>query len=140
MNNSLFQLAERPPGDMASLLAAFKYAPPVIRRRAKELLDTIQNTIKEHRETASAIEVTDQIDNAIAPANVEIDVPVATEVSISSTVDALNSRLWSQGSYNSIEKLNFNPTSSRQCLSNHLRPYRFFLDQHWDQQVMFKVR
>jgi exosome complex exonuclease RRP6 len=129
MNNSLFQLAERPPSDMASLLAAFKHIPPVIRRRAKELLDTIQDTVKEHRETASSIKVADQIDNTMAPTNVEMSVTATVEVSNSSAMDVLNSRLWSQGSCNSVENLNSDTISSQQRLLIHLRPCRLFLDQ-----------
>ncbi|CAL1713393.1 unnamed protein product [Somion occarium] len=41
-NHYLFLLAERPPNDLASLLAMFSSVPLVIRRRAKELMDEIR--------------------------------------------------------------------------------------------------
>lgn len=53
-NHYLFTLAERTPGDMASLLSVFHPVPPVIRRRAKELLDTIRDTIKKTLGTAGS--------------------------------------------------------------------------------------
>ncbi|KAJ3823275.1 ribonuclease H-like domain-containing protein [Lentinula raphanica] len=47
-NHFLFQLAEQPPSDMASMLNIFRFVPPVLRRRAKELLDAIQEAIEQH--------------------------------------------------------------------------------------------
>jgi hypothetical protein len=38
----LFQLAEQPPSDLPALLNAFRAVPPVIKRRANELLDEIR--------------------------------------------------------------------------------------------------
>ena len=35
-------LAEQPPADIAALLSLFQHVPPVVRRRAKELFETIQ--------------------------------------------------------------------------------------------------
>jgi len=72
----------------------------VIRRRAKELLDTIQDTVKEHRETASSTEIADQIDNIMAPMNADMSVGAAVEVPNSVATDVLNYRLWSQASVN----------------------------------------
>ncbi|KAI0345691.1 hypothetical protein BDW22DRAFT_1426352 [Trametopsis cervina] len=46
-NHQLFVLAEQAPRDMASLLSLFQHAPAIIRRRAKELLDTIHEASKE---------------------------------------------------------------------------------------------
>lgn len=47
-NHYIFHLAEHPPNDMAALLNIFpSSAPPVIRRRAKELLDVIRNALRE---------------------------------------------------------------------------------------------
>ena len=57
-NHYLFTLAERTPGDMASLLSVFHPVPPVIRRRAKELLDTIRDTMKKTLGTAGPADVT----------------------------------------------------------------------------------
>ncbi|KAI1789123.1 hypothetical protein LXA43DRAFT_1096686 [Ganoderma leucocontextum] len=45
-NHYIFSLAERTPADMAALLSVFRPAPPIIRRRAKELLDAIRNAVK----------------------------------------------------------------------------------------------
>lgn len=38
----LFQLAECPPDDLPALLSIFRTVPPVIKRRANELLDEIR--------------------------------------------------------------------------------------------------
>lgn len=46
-NHQLFLLAEQPPSDMAGLLGLFQHVPAVIRRRAKELLDTIREAAKD---------------------------------------------------------------------------------------------
>ncbi|KAF8148190.1 hypothetical protein B0H34DRAFT_737252 [Crassisporium funariophilum] len=46
-NHFLFQLAEQPPADMAALLSIFRSSvPPVVRRRAKELLDIVREAVK----------------------------------------------------------------------------------------------
>ncbi|KAJ4482464.1 ribonuclease H-like domain-containing protein [Lentinula aciculospora] len=47
-NHFLFQLAEQPPTDMASMLKIFHFVPPILRRRAKELLDVIREVTEEH--------------------------------------------------------------------------------------------
>ncbi|KAF5374147.1 hypothetical protein D9615_008827 [Tricholomella constricta] len=47
-NHFLFQLAEQPPVDMAALLRMFHSVPPVIRKRAKELLEVIRDRIRRH--------------------------------------------------------------------------------------------
>jgi len=47
-NHHLFQLAERPPKDMAALLWMFQSVPLVIRRRVKELLDVIRESFKDY--------------------------------------------------------------------------------------------
>lgn len=100
MNNTLFQLAERPPGDMASLLATFKHISPVIRRQAKDLLNTIQDAMREYRKAVSTVEVTDQTaDNDVIPPAKDMEMGVAVENEVetkeSGTNDVLNSRLWS---------------------------------------------
>ena len=46
-NHQLFVLAEQPPVDITGLLSMFQHVPAVIRRRAKELLDTIRDAAKE---------------------------------------------------------------------------------------------
>ncbi|KAI0298162.1 ribonuclease H-like domain-containing protein [Multifurca ochricompacta] len=45
-NRFVFKLAEQAPADMAALLHAFSSTPPVVRRRAKELLDVIRDAVK----------------------------------------------------------------------------------------------
>ncbi|KAF4577399.1 exosome nuclease subunit [Pleurotus pulmonarius] len=47
-NHHIFQFAERPPKDMAGLLAMFPTSrvPPVVRTRARELLDTILRALR----------------------------------------------------------------------------------------------
>ncbi|KDQ25524.1 hypothetical protein PLEOSDRAFT_51863 [Pleurotus ostreatus PC15] len=47
-NHHIFQFAERPPIDMAGLLAMFPTSrvPPVVRTRARELLDTILKAVR----------------------------------------------------------------------------------------------
>ncbi|KAF8959127.1 hypothetical protein BDZ97DRAFT_1906257 [Flammula alnicola] len=46
-NHVLFVVAEQPPADMAALLAIFKSSvPPVVKRRAKELLNVIREAVK----------------------------------------------------------------------------------------------
>ncbi|KAJ6544046.1 hypothetical protein B0H19DRAFT_1169443 [Mycena capillaripes] len=47
-NHYLFQLAERPPADMAALLQVFQPVPPVVRRRAKELLEAIRACLQRY--------------------------------------------------------------------------------------------
>ncbi|KAJ7499560.1 hypothetical protein FB451DRAFT_1073819 [Mycena latifolia] len=47
-NHYLFQLAERPPADMAALLQMFQSVPPVVRRRAKELLEAIRASLQRY--------------------------------------------------------------------------------------------
>lgn len=47
-NHYIFQLAEQPPADMAAMLKIFHFVPPVLRRRAKELLDVIRESVRWH--------------------------------------------------------------------------------------------
>ncbi|KAK0437138.1 ribonuclease H-like domain-containing protein [Desarmillaria tabescens] len=47
-NHFLFQLAENPPADMAALLRVFHSPPPLMKKRARELLDTIRDAVKAH--------------------------------------------------------------------------------------------
>ncbi|KAF9068629.1 ribonuclease H-like domain-containing protein [Rhodocollybia butyracea] len=47
-NHYIFQLAEQPPADMAAMLRIFHFVPPVLKRRAKELLDVIREALKHH--------------------------------------------------------------------------------------------
>ncbi|KAF4621790.1 hypothetical protein D9613_012206 [Agrocybe pediades] len=46
-NHVLFLMAEQPPADMAALLAIFKSSiPPIVKRRAKELLTVVKEAVK----------------------------------------------------------------------------------------------
>ncbi|PPQ68746.1 LOW QUALITY PROTEIN: hypothetical protein CVT25_012840 [Psilocybe cyanescens] len=46
-NHVLFLIAEQPPADMAALLALFRSSvPPVVKRRARELLSVIKDSVK----------------------------------------------------------------------------------------------
>lgn len=46
-NHVLFLIAEQPPADMAGLLALFRSSvPPVVKKRARELLSVIQESVK----------------------------------------------------------------------------------------------
>ncbi|PBK67308.1 hypothetical protein ARMSODRAFT_1086260 [Armillaria solidipes] len=47
-NHFLFQLAENPPADMAALLRVFHSPPPLMKRRARELLGTIRDAVRAH--------------------------------------------------------------------------------------------
>lgn len=95
-NNYLFQLAERPPKDMAALLSIFKTVPPLVRRRARELLDLIQETLKVDREDRAAIETPSMQDSMTTTEVREADVEVTTIAT-----DVLESKLWSNGLYSS---------------------------------------
>ncbi|KAL5524580.1 RRP6 [Sanghuangporus sanghuang] len=46
-NHYVFQLAERPPADMAALLAVFRPIPPLVRTKATSLLEVIRTAVKE---------------------------------------------------------------------------------------------
>ncbi|KAG5642308.1 hypothetical protein DXG03_003028 [Asterophora parasitica] len=59
-NHFLFQLAEQPPADMAALLRIFHSVPPVIRKRAKELLDVIRDRVKRHLSSTTTVEVAEK--------------------------------------------------------------------------------
>lgn len=60
-NHSLFLIAEQPPTDMATLLSKFRpTVPPIVKKRAKELLSVITNAVKESL-PSSRLEGTGQI-------------------------------------------------------------------------------
>jgi hypothetical protein len=82
---------------MAAFLAAFKPIPPVIRRRAKELLDVIQETTREYCDSFKTAEADDSnIESTFVSVR---DAPmVEVEVTASTSTDTLNSRLWAKGS------------------------------------------
>ncbi|KAJ3805248.1 hypothetical protein F5876DRAFT_91581 [Lentinula aff. lateritia] len=53
-NHYLFQLAEHPPADMATMLKIFHFIPPVLKRRAKELLNIIREVIERYDTSGEA--------------------------------------------------------------------------------------
>jgi exosome complex exonuclease RRP6 len=92
-NRFLFILVEKPPADMAALLHAFEYTPPVVKRRAKELLDVIRDAMK--KGLSSAVEdpkellpTTSTEEAIIAPSKMDVDVPLAS-------TQPLHTSLWS---------------------------------------------
>lgn len=94
-NHYLFSLAERTPADMAALLSVFHPVPPVIRRRAKELLDAIRDTVK------GALGPTAETPRATAgpSAAQEVAMPIDEEASAAEMPKAstLSSALWANG-------------------------------------------
>ena len=80
---------------MAALLSVFHPVPAVVRRRSKELLDTIRNSVKGALNTpqASTTGVTSE-DSGVAAVAVEDEAPSAADApSISTTVASL----WGDG-------------------------------------------
>jgi len=76
-NRFLFKLVEQPPADMAALLHAFTYTPPVVRRRAKELLGVIRDAVK--KGLSDAVEdpkellPTASFETTVAPSKMDVD-------------------------------------------------------------------
>jgi exosome complex exonuclease RRP6 len=93
-NHSLFQLAEQPPADMVALLRVFQSVPPVIRRRAKELLDTIRNCVRDHlsSKTSPSPDVQEDIEMQD-----EVQLPTSTSKDEEESGQRDNSTLWSSG-------------------------------------------
>ncbi|KAJ7123058.1 ribonuclease H-like domain-containing protein [Mycena epipterygia] len=80
-NHYLFQLAERPPADMAALLQIFQSSvPPVVRRRAKELLEAIRACLQRYLakapEVVPAAPAVQTHDAAMEVDDVVVEVPV----------------------------------------------------------------
>jgi exosome complex exonuclease RRP6 len=81
-NRFLFKLVEQPPADMAALLHAFEFTPPVVKRRAKELLDIIRDAVKKGLsgavEDPKDVTPTASSETSVAPSKMDIDVPSAS--------------------------------------------------------------
>ncbi|KAL4249292.1 Exosome complex exonuclease Rrp6-like protein [Abortiporus biennis] len=88
-NHFVFQLAERPPGDMASFLAMFHSVPPVLRRRGKELLDVILDAVKTPASSTSAIPKEDAI-HTPAERNDAMEVETTPVAAVSTSVDVFS--------------------------------------------------
>ena len=89
---------------MAALLSVFHPVPPVIRRRAKELLDTIRDAVKGALGSGSAAENSAEADTtttnteAEAEARMSIDdTPAAVVASTSIVSSASSDSLWANG-------------------------------------------
>ena len=78
----MFKLVEQPPADMAALLHAFEFTPPVVKRRAKELLDIIRDAMK--KGLSGAVEDPKEVlptaspETTVAPSRMDVDVPSAS--------------------------------------------------------------
>ncbi|EPQ54765.1 hypothetical protein GLOTRDRAFT_77494 [Gloeophyllum trabeum ATCC 11539] len=108
-NHYIFQLAEKPPADMAALLGSFQPVPPVIRRRAKELLDGIKEVVKEALGTSAAkpaAVVTADESGATASAKRDEDDKMVgiEETTAPEPSQAGPSRLWSTTPTSSVNK------------------------------------
>ncbi|KAJ6465107.1 ribonuclease H-like domain-containing protein [Mycena vitilis] len=87
-NHYLFQLAERPPADMAALLQMFQPVPPVVRRRAKELLEAIRACLRRY--------LTKPTDNADPPPVAETETEMQVDEAVPNEVSAAGAtNLWS---------------------------------------------
>ncbi|RDX45737.1 hypothetical protein OH76DRAFT_1407731 [Lentinus brumalis] len=94
-NHYLFSLAERTPADMAALLSVFHPVPPVIRRRAKELLDAIRDAVKQALGApgAASASVTDaRVEEA--PAAMAVDAPETVAEVVEVTPAQPSQSLW----------------------------------------------
>ncbi|CAK5284338.1 unnamed protein product [Mycena citricolor] len=90
-NHFLFQLAEQPPSDMGSLLKLFQSVPPVVRRRAKELLDEIRACVDQYRSTPAAlVEPKKDVFMEQAPLAQEVRAPVQSSLFGAAVVKASN--------------------------------------------------
>ena len=78
-NRFVLKLVEQPPADMAALLHAFSSTPPVVKRRAKELLDVIRGAVKKGLsgvvEEPEGLLPTASSEDTVAPSKMDVDVP-----------------------------------------------------------------
>jgi exosome complex exonuclease RRP6 len=80
-NRFLFKLVEQLPADMAALLHAFASTPPVVKRRAKELVDVIRDAMK--KGLSGAVEdpkglLPTASSETTAPSRMDVDAPSAS--------------------------------------------------------------
>lgn len=94
-NRYLFELADRPPADMAALLSIFRPVPPLVRTKATNLLETIRAAVKE---SLSPKIGDDNVDNTKPPEIAQV-IPMDEEPSTSEKFSADESKstsvLWS---------------------------------------------
>lgn len=82
-NRFLFKLVEQPPADMAALFHAFSSTPPVVKRRAKELLDVIRNAVKKGLSGASEeSRESPHAEAAVGSNKMDVDVPLASTIPV----------------------------------------------------------
>ncbi|TFK48707.1 hypothetical protein OE88DRAFT_1663795 [Heliocybe sulcata] len=98
-NHYIFQLAEKPPADMAAFLATFQPVPPVIKRRAKELLDGIREVVKESLGAPAAKPEPAAIPESVS-ASQDVEMRDEAKDAIQDSRSPSSSRLWptNQGS------------------------------------------
>ncbi|KAF9015830.1 hypothetical protein BDZ89DRAFT_1094618 [Hymenopellis radicata] len=98
--------SESPPPDMPALLRIFHSPPPVIKRRARELLDAIRDAVKAH---FSAIQAT----GATEAVGANKDAPVAVEPpqDVITTENPTSSKLWCNPSSRSTTSSLFGPAA-----------------------------
>ncbi len=81
-NRLLLKLVEEPPADMGALFHVFTSTPPVVKRRAKELLDVIRDAVK--KGLSGAVEEPKELlptassETTVAPSKMDVDVPSAS--------------------------------------------------------------
>lgn len=94
-NRYLFELADRPPADMAALLSIFRPVPPLVRTKATSLLETIRAAVKESLSPKTG---NDNVDNTKPPEIAQV-IPMDEEPSTSEKFSADESKstsvLWS---------------------------------------------
>jgi HRDC domain len=88
-NHYLLKLAERPPENMASLKSFFQPMPPIVRKRATELLGVIKDSV-----VGPGIPV-----SRADPTPTEEAMPVVQEVNMNSSVSAI---LWTKGNLHEL--------------------------------------
>ncbi|KAH9979682.1 ribonuclease H-like domain-containing protein [Russula compacta] len=82
-NRFLFKVVEQPPADMAALFHAFSSTPPVVKRRAKELLDVIRNAVKKGLGGAAEESSESPLAEAAVESNkMDVDVPSASTMPV----------------------------------------------------------
>ena len=95
-------LAEQPPSDMAGLLGMFQHVPAIIRRRAKELLDTIREAGKE---VVAVVEEVPAVVEGSVPSEPVVDEVMAVaeneakESLPQSAIVAQDQQLWPSGKF-----------------------------------------
>ncbi|KAI0700067.1 ribonuclease H-like domain-containing protein [Cytidiella melzeri] len=122
-NHQLFSLVEQPPSDMASLLSMFQHVPAIVRRRAKELLDTIREASKDTAsvEVVAVPEASDVVMGAIQESKETMHEVVLL---------ANDSRLWPSGRKTARIVSSLFPESRGTMLGPASRNGKLFMTSH----------